>query len=175
MPSSVSVKALAEVEIFRNLSQAEVQTIHDLVQEVTVGATQFLFREGERGDGLFILVTGEIEVLKRDRSGHERSLATVGNGAVLGEMSLINGSALRSASARTLRSSLVLKIATERFQDLLARDSVAALKMVHNFALVMSRRLAMVNEKLVDLLQKTDHGQKEELGEFQKVLQDWSF
>jgi len=56
-----------------------------------------LCQEGDKGDTLFILISGSVRVLKRDARGVERELVTLKAPALLGHMSLIDGSA-RSAS-----------------------------------------------------------------------------
>ena len=57
--------------------------------------------------------------------------------------------------------------------DSIGEDNIAALKVVHNLAQVMSKRLALINEKLVDSLGKTK--KKEELADFSRILNRWSF
>jgi CRP/FNR family transcriptional regulator/CRP/FNR family cyclic AMP-dependent transcriptional regulator len=175
MSRTTSAQVLAKTDICRGLTDGEAQTIFNLSEEVVLPPNQAVFTEGGSGDAVFIVVVGEVEVLKRDHAGNDRSLAKVGPGAVIGEMSLINGRTLRSATARTLSATTLLKIPSDAFHKLLTDSSVAALKMVHNFAQVMSKRLALVDERVVNLLQQAEGGRHEELGDFQKLLNKWSF
>ena len=64
-------------------------------------------------------------------------------------------------------------MSSQRFSKLLKANTVGALKVVHNLAQVLSRRLQLMDEKLVDLLDKGKR--KEELAEFQRILSNWSF
>src|SRR5205807_1559603 len=99
-----------------------------------------LFREGEVGDSLYVVLEGSVEVTKKDKAGKEQSLAKISDGSVIGEMSLVSGNAARSASAVALTDLKLLKVPAKRFSKLLSEDSVAALKIVHNVAQVLSRR-----------------------------------
>ncbi len=88
-------------------------------------------------------------------------------------MSLLGGNAARSATATALSDVKLLKIPSSRFSKLLRDENVAALKIVHNLAQVMSRRLLLMDEKLVEVLDKGK--KKEELADFQRILNNWSF
>jgi signal transduction histidine kinase len=83
-------------------------------------AGRVVMREGAPGDGLYLLVEGELEVTRRCGE-QEVVLAVFGPGAVLGEMSLLEQSP-RSASVRTTRDSELLAVGPADFQALLERS-----------------------------------------------------
>lgn len=63
-----------------------------------------VIREGEPGQGLFVVLSGELEVVKHDTGGEPVSLARLKTGDIFGEMSLITQqptSATVRATART--------------------------------------------------------------------------
>ena len=174
MPS-VPMNVLAQSELCRGLIENEIRTIHALCEELSAPAGQVLFREGDAGDALYLVLSGELEVLKRDGKGQERQLASVGRGAVLGEMSLVQSGTPRSATVRAIAAAGLLRIPAAKFQNLLGQNTVAALKVVRNLAQVLSQRIAKLDQKVIDMLSQADSGRHEELSEFQKVLQNWSF
>ena len=104
MPSG-PMNVLAQSELCRGLIENEIRTLHALSEELQAAAGQVLFREGDAGDALYLVISGEMEVLKGDGNGRDRQLATVGRGAVLGEMSLVQSGAPRSATVRALGAS----------------------------------------------------------------------
>ncbi|MBI3183710.1 MAG: cyclic nucleotide-binding domain-containing protein [Myxococcales bacterium] len=167
------VKKLIQIPICRGLSEPEAAEVFEVAEETSLKKGERLFREGEMGDALYVVLEGQIEVSKSDRQGRPQTLAKLGDGSVLGEMSLVCGDAARSASAHALTDAKLLKIPSARFSKLLRNDSVAALKIVHNLAQVMSRRLLLMDEKLLDAMEKGKR--REELAEFQRILSDWSF
>jgi len=169
------MNVLAQSELCRGLIENEIRTLHALSEELQAAAGQVLFREGDAGDALYLVISGEMEVLKGDGNGRDRQLATVGRGAVLGEMSLVQSGAPRSATVRAMGASSLLRLPAAKFQSLLGQDAVAALKVVRNLARVLSQRIAKLDQKVIKMLSEADAGRHEELGEFQKVLQNWSF
>lgn len=173
MANNVLVKSLVQLPILRGLSETEAAAIADISEEKAMPRGETIFKEGDEGDALYVILQGHVEILKSDRAGQEQSLAKIGDGSVIGEMSLIQGKAARSATARAITDARLLRVSADRFSQLLAKDNLGALKIVYNLAQVMSRRLLMMDEKLVDVLDKGK--KKEELAAFQKILTNWSF
>ena len=174
MPASPAMKQkLIQIPICKGLTEAEADQIISIAEEQAVAAAKSVFREGDAGDGVFVVLEGTVEVTKRDSQGKEQSIAKLSDGTVVGEMSLVSGDAARSASVTATSDAKLLKISSAKFQALLHKDNVAALKMVNNLAQVMSRRMLLMNEKVVELMEKGK--KKEELADFQKVLANWAF
>ena len=173
--------ALKAMDLCRTLSGAELDAIAAIVETREVAAGKDLFREGDPGDGLFLVISGEVNVTKRAPGG-EHSLARLGPGGVLGEMSLVTADA-RSATGRALVDSRVLHVPAVRFRALLAADSVAAHKVVAAVAEVLARRLATMNVAVLELSAKAGilAADVPSLGETQKMIalhrkmQIWSF
>lgn len=149
---------LATAPLFRPLEPkqrfdlARRFTPHDMVAGTDV------IREGERGRGLFVLLSGEVDVWKVD--GEEKVLlATLGAGEVFGEISLLKDAAT-SASVTAARDSTVLFLAREYFQRL-----VAAVPAIRAYVEGLSEG------RLMDTQQILDAGlPEEELGEDDLVL-----
>lgn len=79
----------------------------------TYKAGDAIFREGEPGEAMFAVVEGEVEIRKRDRL-----LETVPQGAVFGEMALIDRSP-RSADAIAKTECSVAVVTQRRFTFLI--------------------------------------------------------
>ena len=171
---SQHMKQLATFALCRGLDERQVSEIFDICDAIELPPGRLLFEEGDDGDALYAVLAGELEIEKSDGNGGALTLAHMGEGAVLGEMSLFGPHSKRSASARVVgkAQASLLKVSVEKFESLVRADNVAALKVVHNLAQLMSRRLVLMNEKLVE----AGRGRrKEELLAFQKILNDWSF
>ena len=166
MPTSL-LHQLQGIPMCNGLSPAHVAELIAIAEEKAAKKGATLFREGEPGEALLVVLEGKVEVTKRGAT-----LATLEAGSVLGEMSLLGGDT-RSATAVAATDVKYLAIANGPFQKLLGKENLAALKVVHNLAQVMSKRLALINEKLVDSLGKTK--KKEELADFGRILNRWSF
>ncbi len=166
MPTPL-LKQLQGIPMCHGLSPANIEELIAIAEEKAVKKGATLFREGEPGDLLLVVLDGKVEVTKR-----EAVLATLEAGSVLGEMSLLGGDT-RSATAAAVTDVKYLAIHNGPFQQLLGKDNIAALKVVHNLAQVMGKRLALINEKLVDSLGKPK--KREELADFGRILNRWSF
>ena len=130
--ANTHVPALQKMALCRTLSAAELDAIAAIVSTREIAAGSELFHEGDAGDGLYLVVSGEIDVFKSGSSG-EHSLAKLGQGAVLGEMSLITSDA-RSATGRALSHTAVLHLPAREFHALLDAGSSAALKIAASIA-----------------------------------------
>lgn len=172
MPST-SLQKLMQIPLCRGLTELEASQILVIAEETSLRRGDVVFNEGDPGDSLYLLLDGTLEILKKDKAGESLSLAKLSDGSVVGEMGLLSGQAPRSATAVAESDARLLKLSGARFMRLLAEDNLAALKMVRNLAQVMSRRLQLMDEKLVELAGLGR--KKEELADFQRILNNWSF
>ncbi len=164
----------------RALSAAELDAIAAIVETKDIAPGKELFREGEPGDGLYLVSAGEVEVVKRGAAG-EHSLAKLGAGGVLGEMSLVTSDA-RSATGRALVQTSVLHLPAHKFRALQDSGSTAALRITAAIAEVLARRLATMNGMVMGLTggsESTATGRSplktQDLREMHRTLQVWSF
>lgn len=107
------------------------------VEWVTVPRGALLFRQGEPGDALYVVVRGGLEVVAERDDGHPVRLGDAGPGESVGEMALLSGEP-RMASARALDDSELLKLSRAGFDALVAAHPQA----LAGFARTMATRLA---------------------------------
>ena len=116
--ADVRVRARAEhlagVELFSDLSDEERYDAAKIVAERWVDAGTVLAREGERGNEMFILLSGRIEVLKEQAGREPRLLHVAEPGESLGELTLLAGIP-RSASLRAATDAVVLAVRADAF------------------------------------------------------------
>jgi NTE family protein len=86
-------------------------------QPVTVHAGEWLFRQGDPGDSLYVVLTGRLEVVI-ENGPEVKVIRILGHGDSVGELALLTESP-RSASARARRDSELLRVAREHFARLL--------------------------------------------------------
>ena len=80
---------------------------------------QAVFQEGDRGDWLYVVTDGEVEVLKRNGGGTATSLRRLGPGECFGEIALVSDRP-RTATVRAVTATNVLAVDREAFQALFA-------------------------------------------------------
>lgn len=173
MSTTPLFQQVLETQLFDGLTQLEAAALFGISEEREIAHGIQVFAEGEPGDCLYVLLEGHVEVLKQDPGGQAQKLATLGPGSVLGEMSLLGNASARTASVVTTTTVRLVRIPSDRFCQLVAEQNLAALKVVHNLAQEMSKRLMVMNEKLVEVLNRTRR--KDEVLDFQRLLANWSF
>ena len=110
------------------------------LEVVNLAAGEILFREGDTGEHMYIVVRGELEILKGPNSDDELILNRIPEGEYIGEMSLVTG-APRTASVRASREVVLLSLSRVQLMDLLQRHPHLASDMVS----VLSQRLDNTN------------------------------
>lgn len=102
-------------------------------------AGQAIFREGEPGEVLYIVVEGQVEVLLE----HQK-LETLGPGDILGEMALIEDRP-RSATAIARTDCLLTPITRQHFLTLIQRTPLFAIRVMR----VLAHRLRCTNQQRI--------------------------
>jgi CRP-like cAMP-binding protein len=103
-----------------------------------VRAGEVVFRQGDPGDAVYVVLDGKVEL----RLGG-RLLETVGPGGILGEMALIE-QAPRVATATAKADSDLLPISEERFMSMIRQTPHFALQIMK----VMAKRLRTMNARI---------------------------
>jgi predicted acylesterase/phospholipase RssA/CRP-like cAMP-binding protein len=103
------------VPLFAGLDEALRERLAARARAVHLTAGEWLFREGEEGDCLFVVRAGRLEIVSEVADA--AILRVLGRGEALGELALLTGSP-RSASVRAARDSDVIAIDREPFEQL---------------------------------------------------------
>lgn len=111
------LKFLKKTELFAELPPAELKAICHITSEVAYPADSTLFEEGDEGDSLYLLIDGEVSIIK---AGTE-VLFFDEKGYCLGEIALIDNKP-RSATVKTVKPTQFLKITRNDFYNAMARE-----------------------------------------------------
>ena len=118
METPGALDLLQPLGFFSGLSPVILREISRNCTQVMVPAGLLVFRQGDPSDSLYIVSTGRLDV-SVEVEGHEpASIFEAGRGQIVGEMGLLTGDP-RSATVRSLRDSLLLRLSKERFEELL--------------------------------------------------------
>ena len=86
-------------------------------REVALGAGEFLFRQGDPSDLVYLIQSGEIEILREKSDGEEEHMTVIGPGGYFGELGpMLN--LPRSASARALQPTVLTGHSVQQFRTL---------------------------------------------------------
>jgi CRP/FNR family transcriptional regulator len=100
LPSPTTEALLSQVPLFISLPPDEIGYLARTLQPLEAPPGTLLFREAERGDRFYIVLDGQIEIIKALGTPDERLIGVRGPGEYVGEMSLFTRDGLRTASAR---------------------------------------------------------------------------
>ncbi len=106
---------LARSPLFAGLEPRLLEQLAERSRPVRLAAGEWLFREGDPGDAMYLVRAGRLEVVAGASDVVVREL---GRGDALGELALLTSSP-RSASVRAARASDLLVIDREHFEELL--------------------------------------------------------
>lgn len=163
-PDQLNSSRLARVPIFSSLPPDAIPAVAGMVQFRSYPTGAVLIREGERGDRLYVVLAGELEIIKALGTPDERLLNLCTTGDVLGEMGLIDPDQRRSASVRVRDDAQVIELGRPEFDTLLKRYPVIAYDMLR----VLTSRLRASDEATIRDLQHKN----QELSVAYRELQD---
>jgi NTE family protein len=131
---------LRNVHVFAELPDGLLEQVAALAKNVGLRRGEWLFREGEAADGVYVVRVGHLEVVQEQPE--PELLNTLTRGAVLGELGLLSGS-VRSGSARALRDTELLKIEKAHFDALLASTPELALSLTRALSVQLQASRAL--------------------------------
>ncbi|HTL12648.1 MAG TPA: cyclic nucleotide-binding domain-containing protein, partial [Bdellovibrionota bacterium] len=90
------IEALKDNILFCTLSPRELRYLISLVYERVYQPDESIFREGERGSGMYVIVNGRVAIKTTHPSG-DTLVTTLGKGSFFGELSLVEPENIRTA------------------------------------------------------------------------------
>lgn len=142
-PATVA-EAIRSIPLLSGLKRENLARIAGRLEETVLTAGETVVTQGERGDVLFVVHKGAVEVILEDE-GHEVSIvAVLGPNECFGEMALFTGDK-RSASVRALVDSVLFKLDRAAFDDLLKENP----SLVVHFCRLLSTRLSETDRSLL--------------------------
>ena len=112
---SAKLDLIKDVPLFEQCSTEDLECIADIADEIDLRADKVLIQEGERGREFFVIVSGEVEVLRKGRK-----VASLGPGSFVGEMALLSKTP-RAATVTAVTPLHVLAIDDRAFLGLLEK------------------------------------------------------
>ena len=98
---------IKEIELFKDLSEDEIQKVSEIITEKVIPAKKRVFNENTNRKHIYMIHQGEIELFKKTAFGAEKKLSYFRKFDFLGEGSLIDNSP-HSTNARTISETTLL-------------------------------------------------------------------
>lgn len=152
----IQSRFLRESPLFRDLDEAERAQVLDIGRIERYAPEDVIFREGDAGDGLYIVVAGGVRISKRTPTGEE-ALAVLEPNAFFGEMALVDFSP-RAADAVANGPTEVFFIPLKELRGLIESSHGVALKVLFALCEVLTQRLRETNERYMTVFTMAQWG-----------------
>lgn len=149
MPDSarapITSATLRDIGLFGGIAEDTLARLAAELPQMRIEPGRVVVQEGDTSHEMFIVLGGEIEVVKRALDGSTVRVALLGPGDWFGEMAILDVQP-RSATARALAPSLLLSMTPDHVDRLLYRADVKGYALlVMNIARELSRRLRVAD------------------------------
>ena len=141
------VDVLKTSPLFEMLSQPELEVLAELSKLRRYAPGDIVFEEGDLGDSLYVIVMGQLDVVKRVDPSGEKLLATLKDRDFFGEMSLVDKE-YRSATVRAKSEAQLLQLSAENLVAFRRTYKDGFAFLLINIARVLSGRLRETNQLL---------------------------
>ncbi|MCP5368935.1 MAG: SLC26A/SulP transporter family protein [Hyphomicrobiales bacterium] len=144
---------IASSAIFAGLARPQIVSLGHFAHRHRFAAGDTVFRQGDNGDRVYLLVAGRMDVLINiPGSSRRRRVSVLTEGTLFGEMGLIDG-APRSATVLAVRDSACFSIDATGLAKLEADHPDAVLVLMRNLSRLFADRLRMANGMISELEQ----------------------
>lgn len=142
---------LQKVAIFKDLDGDELNQVADVCKEEHFVSGEYIFREGEHGNRLYLIVEGEVRISRDVPGSGEEALAILKSGSLFGEMAVFDRTE-RSTHAISNGGTTVLTISRPDFEMMLDFNRELAYKVLWACVRLLSSRLRSTNDSLRSFL-----------------------
>ena len=139
---------LSRVLLFDNLSLRDLEELSLEIEVKRLDKDAVIFSENDESDGMYIIQQGGVNILKKDKTGNEIVIATLGNFDYFGEMSLIDN-IKRTATVKTIVPSVAYFLSKSNFHLMLKKNKFTTIKILFNLSRTLSRRLELTTKNFV--------------------------
>src|SRR5215212_8144906 len=149
MPPTIDL--LRAVPIFKGLEDGELARVSEVCREQSFTAGEYVFREGEPGNRLYLIIEGEVRISRVVPGSGEEALAVLKPGSLFGEMAVFDRSE-RSTDCISNTTTRCLTISRPDFELLLDFNRDIAYKVLWAVVRLLSTRLRSTNDSLRSFL-----------------------
>lgn len=145
----IDLAAKRQLFLEQKLSNMEINFLATLSKEERFDEGAVIFREGEPGESMYVVLDGGVRICKRIEGVGEEALAFLERGDYFGEMALIDRLP-RSADARAHHGgAVVLSIPRVVLEGILDMEKLSSRRLLHLLCSLIAKRLRVLDEKIV--------------------------
>lgn len=135
------IKLLRSNEFFAGLNDQQFAKLAGIFEERVYSRGELVFSQGDKGDRLYLVREGFVEVVAEKSGEQDRTLVNLGAGQSFGEIALIDQGP-RSATVRVVtEGTKIASVAREAFEQLCDSDTAIGYRVMRNIAADVSFKL----------------------------------
>jgi CRP/FNR family transcriptional regulator, cyclic AMP receptor protein len=127
--TQMTLEALRSVPLFASLDDEAAKDLRNLLSDKIVPQNTRLFRQGDKGDAMYLIESGRVRISIHDDDRQEVTLAELAQGDFFGEMSIIDGRQ-RSADAHVIEDARLAILSRDAFLSFVRTNPDVALEML---------------------------------------------
>jgi uncharacterized membrane protein len=127
--TQMTLEALRSVPLFASLDDEAATELRSLLSDKKVPQNTRLFKQGDKGDAMYLIESGRVRISIRDEENQELTLAELAQGDFFGEMSIIDGRK-RSADAQVIEDARLAILSRDAFLSFVRSNPDVALEML---------------------------------------------
>lgn len=139
-----------KIPLFEELSRREQQDVNAVLQHKTYKKGELVFQQGNPGTGLFVVITGSVDVQQEEDDGTILHLASAKPGEFIGELALLDDS-LRTASAIAVDDTSVVALYRTDLLALSESRPRLGVKILMQLSQIVAERLRRTNRALKEV------------------------
>jgi CRP/FNR family cyclic AMP-dependent transcriptional regulator len=143
---------IEQQQMFDHFSKPEIECISEYVKAYKIDAYETIFKEGDEGSFMGIVIKGRVDIIKIDKTGNSKHITMISPGKSMGEMSLVDNLPY-SATAIAIETTKILAFTRVSFERLLQKHPVIGVKILRKIAQLMSQRLRQTTGTLLNYLE----------------------
>ena len=157
----LELEFLKKFPIFTGLSDEKINKIKSIMREIEYPGGSVIIRDGDRGEEMFILLDGDVEISKQmtikmenyEASSKDKSLLRLSSKfhACFGEMALFEEKSERSATVSAVNKCKLAIMSSQDFSKLVDSDFEIGTIVFRNLARIISERLKRANKDILKL------------------------
>lgn len=149
-------EALRQTYVFKSLSKKELRFVQDTCHVRAFKGGEAIFRQGEIGVGMYILLKGSIDIyvdqfVDDDQPAKNTLVTRLKAGDFLGELSLVENNSRRTATAIAGEDSVLIGFFKPDLFEILDRQPATGVKILLRLSEVLGRRLKETTIKVTEL------------------------
>ena len=140
-------------KFFADFTREDIQRLTAFMQIYRAEASQMMIREGDVDDYMLLIIQGRVDIVKIDSHGNLQPMTTVGPGATLGEMSMIDGEP-RFATCMAIEATTFAALSRDSMVQIILEEPGLGAKVLVKLVTLLSQRLRQTSSNLLHYMER---------------------